>query len=302
MKPNHPLVIAIVIAVAIIAVVLGYLVRQLESRPDEARVVALIEERLKAPSQAAPAPEKLNIPTEQDIAAMIEKRLARQKPHDLSEQEFNARVERGIVAYINKQRQAQQERPNQLAKNVPPPAKDDHLYGNPAAPVTLIEYSDFECPFCKGFHTTAKQLVDRSNGQVNWVYRHFPLDMHNPGAKKEAEASECVAELGGNGAFWKFTDAVYTRTHSNGNGFPIANLVPLAVELGLNQEAFRQCLDSDRMAPRIQRDIDSGAKAGVQGTPGNILFNSRTGKVVAEQGAQPYARLNDAVQQLLKAP
>jgi protein-disulfide isomerase len=168
--------------------------------------------------------------------------------------------------------------------------------------VTLIEYSDFECPFCKGFHTTAKQLVDRSNGQVNWAYRHFPLDMHNPGAKKEAEASECAAELGGNDAFWKFAEAVYTRTHSNGKGFPIENLVPLAVELGLNQDAFRQCLDSGRMAPRIQHDADSGAKAGVAGTPGNILLNTRTGKVAAVSGAQPYARLNDAVQQLLQAP
>ena len=61
---------------------------------------------------------------------------------------------------------------------------------NPDAPVTLIEYSDFECPFCKRFHDTAKRLVDASEGQVNWVYRHFPLGFHNPGAQKQAEAAE----------------------------------------------------------------------------------------------------------------
>lgn len=301
MKPNHPLVIAVVVAAAVIAVAMGYLARQLASRPDEARVVALIEEHSKAQSKEARSAEQPNALTEKDVAALIEKHLGRQKSRELSEREFNDRVERGITAYIDKQRRAEQERPNQLAKNVPPPTKDDHIYGNPAAPVTLIEYSDFECPFCKGFHTTAKQLVDRSDGQVDLVYRHFPLDMHNPGAKKEAEASECVAELGGNDAFWKYADAVYTRTRSNGKGFPVENLEPLAVELGLNREAFRQCLDSGRMAPRIQHDIDTGTKAGVEGTPGNILLNNRTGKVMAVHGAQPYARLTDAVQQLLKA-
>lgn len=143
--------------------------------------------------------------------------------------------------------------------------------------------------------------MDRSDGKVDLVYRHFPLDFHNPGAEKEAEASECVAELGGNATFWKFADAVYTRTHSNGKGFPLENLAPLAVELGLNQEAFRQCLDSGRMAARVRRDLDSGTKAGVQGTPGNILRNNRTGEVIAMQGAQPYERLSEAAQKLLKA-
>ncbi|MHB8621748.1 MAG: DsbA family protein [Sulfuricaulis sp.] len=302
MKPNHPLVIAIVIAITVIVVEVGYLMRQLASRPDTAQVVALIEQHLNAPGQTVPSPQKLNIPTEQDIDAMIDKRLAQQKPHELSEQEFNARVERGIIAFIDKQHRTAQDRPNQLAKKVPPPTKSDHIYGNLKAPVSLIEYSDFECPFCKIFHTTAKQLVDRSNGQVNWVYRHFPLDMHNPGATKEAEASECAAELGGNAVFWKFADAIYERTHSNGNGFPVANLVPLAVELGLNQEAFRQCLDSGRLASRIQHDIATGTKAGVQGTPGNILMNTRTGKVVSMQGAQPYESMSAAVQHLLKSP
>lgn len=301
MKPNQPVIIAIVLAAAVIAVAMGYLGRQLASRPDEARVLALIEDRLNAQKKQERPAQQANALTEKDVVALVDKRVAQQPRRELSDKDFNARVERGIVAYIDKQRREEQERPNRLARNVPPPAKDDHVYGNPAASITLIEYSDFECPYCKRFHDTAKQLVDRSDGKVDLVYRHFPLDFHNPGAEKEAEASECVAELGGNGTFWKFADAVYTRTHSNGKGFPVENLAPLAVELGLNQEAFRQCLDSGRMAARVRHDLDTGTKAGVQGTPGNILRNNRTGEVIAVQGAQPYERLSEAVQKLLKA-
>ena len=119
-------------------------------------------------------------------------------------------IERGINTYIKKQQalaRANKERESSAkAKNVRPVNEKDHIYGNPSAEISLIEYSDFECPFCKRFHPTAKQLVDKSDGQVNWIYRHFPLAFHNPGAQKQAEASECAVKLGGNEAFWRYTD------------------------------------------------------------------------------------------------
>ena len=300
MQSNRPLIIAVIGAAVVIAGAAGYFARQLASRPDEARVVALIDQRINAQSQAArPAPP--DALTEKDVIALIDRRLGRQKSGQLSDKEFNARVERGITAYVDEQRRKAQERPNLLARNVPPPSKDDHVYGKASAPVSLIEYSDFECPYCKRFHDTAKQLVDRSDGKINLVYRHFPLSFHNPGAEKEAEASECVAELGGNDAFWKFADAIYARTRSNGKGFPLDKLAPLAVELGLNQDAFRQCLDSGRMTARVRHDVETGTKAGIEGTPGNILRNNRTGQVLAVPGAQPYEQLSAAAQQLLQA-
>ncbi|MBE0618991.1 MAG: thioredoxin domain-containing protein, partial [Burkholderiales bacterium] len=112
-------------------------------------------------------------------------------------------IDAGITRYVERQRaEAEQRERREADKRVgalrPVSKGRDHIRGDTAAPVTLVEYSDFECPFCKRFHATAKRLVDESKGQVKWVYRHFPLDELHPGkARKEAVASECAAEIGG---------------------------------------------------------------------------------------------------------
>ena len=292
---------AIVAAGALIAGAAVYLGTQLADRPDETRVIALIEERLAQVPAPEPAAQTGRASGEREILALIDKRLKERKLGPVSDQEFEARVERGIVAVIEKQRQGEEARSQQLAARVPPPGKDDHVYGNRDAPVTLIEYSDFECPFCKRFHPTAKQLVDKSNGRVNWVYRHFPIESHNPGAQKQAEASECAAELGGNDAFWKYTDTIYARTRSGGKGFPVANLVPLAGEIGLDRDAFRQCLDSGKHAPKVQQQLLDAQRAGITGTPGNILLHTRSRKAVPVIGAQPYERLQEIATRLLES-
>src|SRR3990172_9010082 len=130
-------------------------------------------------------------------------------------------VAAGIGRYVERQRAeaAQRERgeADTRAAALRPVSKGrDHIRGDPAAPVTLVEYSDFECPFCKRFHGTVKKLVDESGGRVRWVFRHFPLDdLHPVKARKEAVASECAAELGGNDAFWKFADRFFELTPSN---------------------------------------------------------------------------------------
>jgi protein-disulfide isomerase len=218
-------------------------------------------------------------------------------------------IEIGIKSFILKQQltKANAEnnkrgRADKVAENVRPvSAERDHIRGNPDAEISLIEYSDFECPFCKRFHPTAKQLVEAYDGKVNWVYRHFPLSFHNPGAQKQAEASECANELGGNDMFWTYNDNIYERTTSNGKGFPVDNLVPLAVELGMDEQQFNDCLDSGRHADRVKEDFVEGSSIGVTGTPGNVLHNSRTGKAVMRPGAQPFARLKADIDGLLAA-
>ena len=168
-------------------------------------------------------------------------------------------IDAGIARYVERQRAeaAQRERreaDKRVAALRPVSKGRDHIRGNPAAAVTLVEYSDFECPFCKRFHATAMRLVDESKGQVNWVYRHFPLDELHPGkARKEAVASECAAEIGGNAAFWKFADRFFELTPSN-NQTDIDTVLPqIAREIGLDRVRFASCLASGRHDRRIDR-------------------------------------------------
>ncbi len=172
---------------------------------------------------------------------------------------------------------------------VPVVTDADHVRGDKTAPLTFIEYSDIECPFCKRFHPTMLQMVDEYKGKVKWVYRHFPLSFH-ANAPKEAEATECANELGGNDAFWKYMDALFERTTSNGTGFALDALVPLAKELGLNEAKFKECLDSGKYAAHVQVDMAGGSSAGVSGTPGSFLVDA-DGNAQLVSGALPYSSI-----------
>ena len=218
----------------------------------------------------------------------------------IDEAELAQKIEVGIEKYVRKERATLEKAHAKNAKYVRRvSSKRDHIYGNPNAKISLIEYSDFECPFCKRFHPTAKKLVDVSGGKVNWVYRHFPLAFHNPGAQKQAEASECANELGGNKAFWKYTDSIYERTKSNGDGFPVHKLTPLAKEIGLDESKFRTCLESGKYTARVKEDLIEGTQIGINGTPRNILLNNETGAVKLKPGAIPLATLKAEVERLL---
>ncbi len=176
---------------------------------------------------------------------------------------------------------------------VQPVSKNDHIRGDQNAKVTLIEYSDLECPYCKQFHPSMTQLMQNYSGKVKWVYRHFPLSFHQ-NAEKEAEATECANELGGNDKFWAYVDTIFQRTTSNGTGFPADNLVPLAKELGLNEQKFKSCLDSGKYAKHVADDEAGGQAAGVNGTPGTFIISSG-GKSQLIPGAVPYEQLKAAV-------
>jgi len=95
------------------------------------------------------------------------------------------------------------------APKVPALSEADHLRGSINAPVALIEYSDLECPFCKSFHPSAQQVMDKYGDKVVWAYRHFPLESIHLSARSLAEGSECVAQLGGNDKFWDYVDFVF---------------------------------------------------------------------------------------------
>lgn len=94
-----------------------------------------------------------------------------------------------------------------VLENMLPLTADDNVRGSLDADIIIVEYSDFDCPYCKRFHETMKSVYEKYEGEIAWVYRHFPLEQLHPNTKSVAAASECVAEIGGDEAFWKFADA-----------------------------------------------------------------------------------------------
>lgn len=175
---------------------------------------------------------------------------------------------------------------------------NDHVTGSRTAKVTLIEYSDLECPFCKQFEPTVEQIRKDYGDQVETVYRQFPLTIHQ-NAEIEAEASECAASVGGESAFWSYVSTIFTRTTSNGTGFSTDNLAPLAKELGINEANFQKCLDSGASKAKVQHDISTGTAAGVQGTPTSILLVKNHAPQLLP-GALSYAQLKQDIDTALQ--
>jgi protein-disulfide isomerase len=177
---------------------------------------------------------------------------------------------------------------------------DDHILGNPNATLKIVEYSDLECPFCKVFHQTMKQVMDvyGKSGKVAWVYRHFPIDQLHSKARKEAEATECANELGGAEKFWEFTDMVYATTNSN-NSLDPAQLPVIAGKVGLDVKAFNACLSSGKYAAKVEADYQDAVKAGGRGTPNSIVVSSDGTKTVI-QGAQSFEAVKGIIDALLK--
>ena len=221
------------------------------------------------------------------------------------EKAFESFAQKQQQKQVQDQEQAQVDKEKAVAEkgkaNMRPISRtDDHIRGSADAPVSLVEYSDFECPYCKRFDATAKQIIDAYGGKVNWVYRHNPLSFHEPMSSKESMASECAAELGGNDMFWKYNDAIYAMTTSNGNGLSVDDLYKIAADIGLNQNGFETCLDSEKYKSKVQADIDNGAVSGVEGTPGSFLVNNKTGDVVYVEGAQALAKFKLKIDPMLQ--
>lgn len=171
----------------------------------------------------------------------------------------------------------------------------DHVRGAANAKVTMIEYSDLECPFCKRFHPTLQQAVDEFPNDVRWVYRHFPLEQLHSKAPKEAEATECAGEQG---KFWEMVDLIFEVTPAN-DGLDLNELPKLAQQAGVaNAQQFQECLDSGRYAERVAKDLADAEAAGGRGTPYTVLVGP-DGKKVPVSGAQPYASVKAAIQELL---
>lgn len=169
-----------------------------------------------------------------------------------------------------------------------PVTGDEHILGDiENAKVVLVEYSDFECPFCERHHPSMQQAMEEFGDDVAWVYRHFPLSFH-PSARPAALASECAAEQG---RFWEFGDEMFANQASLGDDFYIQT----ATDLGLNVSQFTDCYESEKYADAVDEDYSSGVAAGVQGTPATFV----NGTLVS--GAVPYETLQSIIESELAA-
>lgn len=179
---------------------------------------------------------------------------------------------------------------------VQPVTAEDHVKGDRNAKISIIEFSDLECPFCKRIHPTLQKLVDDYNGQVNWVYRHFPLASLHPRAAYQAEATECANELGGNDGFWAYLDRLFEITPSN-NGLQDSQLPQIAEDIGLNRSAFEACLNSGKYTSHVQSDLAQAQAAGGTGTPYSVIVAD--GQNIPVSGAVPISQFKAIIDPLL---
>jgi protein-disulfide isomerase len=159
--------------------------------------------------------------------------------------------------------------------------------GPETAPVTIVEFSDFECPYCAGLFPTLKQVEKNYPDTVRIVYRQFPLANIHPHAMKAAEASLCANDQK---KFWEFHDSMF----GNQTELSVPDLKQRAVDLKLDTQAFNQCLDSGRHSSAVQADVQEGARAGVTGTPA-LFINGRL-----LSGNQPYSEIKDVIEDELQ--
>jgi protein-disulfide isomerase len=178
---------------------------------------------------------------------------------------------------------------------VAPVTAADFIRGNPNAPIMIVEYSDFDCPFCKNFHTTMNQIMEKygSDGKIAWVYRNFPLEQLHPNAPKIAAASYCVGEQGGDEAFWKFSDLVFGERETNAQT-DMKRLPAFATQSGVDQSKFELCQNSGKYDEQVAKDIEAALKTGARGTPYSVVIIGDQQGIL--NGAQPF----DVVDQIVK--
>ena len=172
------------------------------------------------------------------------------------------------------------------------------VYGELKAQITLLEFGDIECPYCRKMHGGIKQVVDHSQGVINWEFKHFPLSSHNPVAAIEGQAVECIKEAYDNRTAWIALDKFMTETKGNGKG--LGNISEFVRSFGLNGSLISNCLASDDHKDKINKDYDEGRRMGITATPAIRVIDNQTGKSYLVKGFKTPEQLLQAVQQILR--
>jgi len=174
-------------------------------------------------------------------------------------------------------------------QSIPPIRDDDYIKGDRSAKVEVVEYSDFQCPYCLRHNDTMDQIIKNYQNKIAVVFRHFPLTSIHPEAQKAAEAAECAGEQG---KFWEMHDLLF---QANANStMSVDQWKKEAANLKLNTQQFDSCLDSGKYANKVAQEQSGGAAAGVQGTPATFI----NGEIIS--GAVPYEQIKAVIEAKLK--
>jgi protein-disulfide isomerase len=176
--------------------------------------------------------------------------------------------------------------------NVTAPSAQDHIIGSPTAKVVLIEYSDFQCPYCALVYPTIKSIVAASNGQIAWVMRDFPLKSIHPEANGAANAAECIAAQLGNTGWWEYADAVF----NNQDKLNAAYSAQLAQQFGADMTKYNACVSAGTYQSKIDAEEAEAENNGGQGTPYTIVYGD--GKQVPISGAVPASQFTSVIQSI----
>lgn len=171
--------------------------------------------------------------------------------------------------------------------------KDSYIDGNQDSDIVLIEYSDFECPFCqKHFENgTVESLLKSKN--IGHIFKQFPLNFH-PLAQKSAEGNICVGNALKGDKYFSYIKETFKSKNAT-----VDTITKIAVQLGMKEDAFKKCLDSNEAAAKVAADMQEWQTLfGVNGTPGNVLLNKKTWKFVVVSGAQPVSAFEQAITQI----
>jgi protein-disulfide isomerase len=162
--------------------------------------------------------------------------------------------------------------------------KNDHVLGNPNAPIKIFEFSDFQCPYCQKFHEVMHKVIEERGDEVAWVFKQFPIASH-PLGMPGAMATECAGEQG---KFWEMSDKIFDNFDTNtADSFAV-----YAEELGLNVDQYNSCVENEKYKEKIVNDYNLGAESGVRGTPSSFV----NGQLLP--GAVPFENMQEIIDSL----
>lgn len=179
-------------------------------------------------------------------------------------------------------------------EKVKPVSANDHIFGAKQPKVTIIEFSDFGCPYSGRVHPTLKQLVAAYPNQVAWVYRHFLLGGVDSLTGKAAQMSECIATNNGNEKFWQFINKIYEKAEANDRVADETGFYTIARSIGINETELKNCIESGQAFSTIEDQIQGARTVGIGGTPALVIISSDN-QFEFVAGAVPFEKLEETV-------